>query len=126
GVRDPRCYALWLLTPMMLSTIAIGNATTLVIFLAAALWRWRDSPWLAAGALVAAIATKLFVAPLVVWLIVTRRYRTAALTLAGVPLVILSAWGLIGFAAVDRYGSILSATNPHHPPPPPPPPRPLP
>src|SRR5262249_59841645 len=114
GVRDPRCYALWLLTPMMLSTIAIGNATTLVIFLAAALWRWRDSPWLAAGALVAAIATKLFVAPLVVWLIVTRRYRTAALTLAGVPLVILSAWGLIGLAAVGSLRLVPSGQHHHH------------
>lgn len=111
GVRDLRCYALWLLTPMMLSTIAIGNATTLVIFLAAALWRWRDSPWIAAGALIAAIATKLFAAPLVVWLIATRRYRAAALTLAGVPLVVLCAWAAIGFSSIERYRSILSANN---------------
>jgi len=111
GVRDPRCYALWLLTPLMLSTITIGNATTLVIFLVAVLWRWRDSPWIAAGALVAAIATKLFVAPLLIWLIATRRYRAAALTVAGVPLVVVSAWAVVGFAAIDRYGSILSANN---------------
>jgi hypothetical protein len=111
GVRDPRCFALWLLTPMMLSTVAIGNATTLVILLVAIVWRWRNRPWIAAGALVAAIATKLFVAPLVVWLIATKRYRAAAVTVAGVPLVILSAWGVVGFAAIGRYSSILSANN---------------
>jgi alpha-1,2-mannosyltransferase len=111
GVRDLRCYALWLLTPMMLSTIFVGNATTLVILLVAVLWRWRDSPWVAAAALVAAIATKLFAAPLVVWLIATKRYRAAALTVAGVPLVILSAWAVVGFAAIGRYSSILSANN---------------
>jgi len=111
GVRDPRCYAVWLLTPMMLSTVAIGNATTLVIFLAAVLWRWRDSPLIAGAALVAAIATKLFAAPLVVWLIASRRYRAAALTVAGVPLVILSAWAAVGFAAIGRYSSILAAND---------------
>jgi glycosyl transferase family 87 len=111
GVRDLRCYALWVLTPMMLSTIAIGNATTLVIFLLAVVWRRRDSPWIAAGALVVAIATKLFAAPFVFWLITTRRYRAAALTVVGVPLVLASSWAVVGFAAIDRYGSILSANN---------------
>jgi alpha-1,2-mannosyltransferase len=111
GVRDPRCYALWLLTPMMLSTVAVGNATTLVILFVAVLWRWRDSPLVAACALVAAIATKLFAAPLIVWLIATRRYRAAALTAAGVPLVILSCWAVVGFAAIERYSSILAANN---------------
>jgi alpha-1,2-mannosyltransferase len=111
GIRDPRCYALWLLTPMMLSTVAVGNATTLVILFVAVLWRWRDSPVVAAGALVAAIATKLFAAPLIIWLIATRRYRAAALTAAGVPLVILSCWAVVGFAAIERYGSILAANN---------------
>jgi hypothetical protein len=111
GVRDLRCYALWLLTPMMLSTIAIGNATILVIFLVAVLWRFRDRPWIAAGTLVAAIAMKLFAAPLVVWLIATKRYRAATLTVVGVPLVILSSWAVLGFAAIDRYSSILSAND---------------
>ena len=83
GVRDVRCYAVWLLTPMMLSTVAIGNATTLVILLVAVLWRWRDTAWIAAAALIAAIATKLFAAPLIVWLIATKRYRAAGLTAVG-------------------------------------------
>jgi alpha-1,2-mannosyltransferase len=111
NVRDFRCYALWLFTPMMLSTIVIGNATTLVILLVAIVWRWRDVPWIAATALVAAIATKLFVAPLVVWLLVTKRYRAAALTILGVPAVILAAWAVIGFRGLGRYGAILSAND---------------
>ncbi len=111
GVRDVRCYAVWLLTPMMLSTVAIGNATTLVILLVAVLWRWRDTPWIAAAALIAAIATKLFAAPLIVWLIATKRYRAAGLTAVGVPVVILGAWAAIGFSAIGRYGSILSAND---------------
>jgi hypothetical protein len=111
GVRDVRCYALWLLTPMMLSTVAIGNATTLVILLVAVLWRWRDTPSIAATALIAAIATKLFVAPLIIWLVATKRYRAAAIAAVGAPAVILSAWAAIGFSAIGRYGSILSAND---------------
>lgn len=111
GVRNLRCYALWLLTPMVLSTIAIGNATMLVILLVAVVWRYRDTPWAAAIALTAAVAMKLFVAPLVIWLIVTRRYRAALLTAVCTPVVVLAAWAVIGFSAIGRYPSILSANT---------------
>jgi len=111
GVRDLRCYALWLLTPMMLSTIAIGNATTLVVFLVALVWRFRDRAWIAAAALAAAIATKLFAAPLLLWLVATKRYRAAALAAVGAPALVLAAWAAIGFSAIGRYASILSAND---------------
>lgn len=99
------------MTPMMLSTIAIGNATVLVILLVAVLWRWRDRAWIAGAALIAAIAVKLFVAPLIVWLVATRRYRAAAITAVGAPAAILAAWAAIGFAGISRYASILSAND---------------
>jgi hypothetical protein len=111
GVRDPRQYVLWLATPMVLSTAAIGNATVLVVFFVALTWRWRDSPGRAAVALTAAIAIKLFVAPLVVWLLLTKRYRAAAYTVIATPLVILGAWAVIGFAGLSRYASVLSANR---------------
>ena len=111
GVRDPRCYALWLLTPMMLSTIAIGNATVLVVFFVALAWRFRDRSSAAGLALAAAIATKLFAAPLVVWLVATKRYRAAAVAVAGAFAMIAVAWGAIGFAAIGRYPAILSAND---------------
>lgn len=111
GVRDLRCYALWLLTPMMLSTIAIGNATVLVVFLVALVWRYRDRPLIAGLSLAGAIGLKLFAAPLVVWLIATKRYRAAACATVGAAAVILGAWATIGFAAIGRYPSILSAND---------------
>jgi glycosyl transferase family 87 len=111
GVRDVRCYAVWLLTPMMLSTIAIGNATTLVVLLVAVAWRFRDRAWIVGLTLAAAIATKLFAAPLVVWLVATRRYRAAAIAAAGAPALILAAWASIGFSDIGRYPSILSAND---------------
>jgi alpha-1,2-mannosyltransferase len=111
GIRDARLYALWLFTPMMLTTTAIGNGTVLVVFLSAVLWRWRDSPRTAAVALSGAIAIKLFVAPMIVWLLITKRYRAAALTLLATPVLVICSWAVIGFSALGRYPSILTANR---------------
>ncbi|HEX4521811.1 MAG TPA: glycosyltransferase family 87 protein [Gaiellaceae bacterium] len=111
GVRDPRCYALWLLNPMALSTIAIGNATILVILLVAVAWRWRDSPWVTGLALAAAVAVKFFVAPLVIWMLATKRYKAAAVTTLTVPVAVLTAWATVGFSGITRYPSILSMND---------------
>lgn len=111
GVRDPRLYALWLLTPMVLSTAAIGNATVLVVFLTALMWRYRDRAVVAGAALAGAVAIKLFVAPLVVWLAATRRYRAAAYATGIAAAAILGAWAVIGFSGLGRYASILRANR---------------
>lgn len=111
GVRDPRCYALWLLTPLILSTLAAGNGTVLVIFLVALAWRYRDQPWFTAAALVCAIAIKLYAVPLIFWLLLTKRYRAALLVGAGAPLVIVAAWAAIGFEGMRGYPALLSANT---------------
>lgn len=111
GVRDVRCYLLWVLNPAMLGTIVTGNATVLVILCVALLWRWRDHAYRAAACLVVAICIKLFVAPLWLWLLMTRRYRAAATTAAAVPAVILGSWACIGFSGLRRYPGILDADN---------------
>jgi hypothetical protein len=111
GVRDLRCYALWLLTPMVLATALFGNATILIILLFAILWRWRDNAIVAAAALTAAIAIKLFVAPMIIWLLFRGRFRAAAYTALATPFFILGAWAAIGFSAIGRYVSILSAND---------------
>ncbi len=48
---------------------------------------------------------------LIIWLIATRRYRAALLTAVCTPLVVLAAWAVIGFSAIGRYPSILSANT---------------
>jgi hypothetical protein len=111
GVRDLRCYFFWLLSPPILSTIVIGNATTIVVLLAALLWRWRHSPDRAGLSLAAAIAIKLFLAPLAVWLVVRRRYRAAVYALIAAPLAVLVAWACIRFSALTRYPAIVSAND---------------
>jgi alpha-1,2-mannosyltransferase len=107
GVRDPRLYGLWLLTPMLLSTAAIGNATVLVVLLCALVWRYRDRAGVAGVALAAAVALKLFAAPLGIWLLAQRRYRAAGVAAGATAVLIFGAWACIGFTGLGQYTSIL-------------------
>lgn len=106
-VRDWRCYALWLTSALVMLPVLIGNATLLVVLSVALLWRYRDRPWAAAAALTAAISIKLFMAPLWLWLVLTRRYRAAWYTTALAPTVMLAAWALIGFDGLREYPRLM-------------------
>ncbi|HLA13520.1 MAG TPA: glycosyltransferase family 87 protein, partial [Gemmatimonadaceae bacterium] len=101
-VRDPRCYALALISIPVMGGLAWGNATLLLVPLVALAWRWRNS-WPRAGIVVGlAIASKLFAWPLLVWLLATRRYRAAVATA-----VILLPWAAIGFEGLTSYPDLL-------------------
>ena len=91
--------------------LAWGNATLLLVPLVALAWRWRDS-WLRAGVVVGlAIASKLFVWPLLAWLLGTRRYRAAGIAAAATAAVILVPWALIGFDGITSYPDLLRAAE---------------
>ena len=107
-VRSKEKWVLWLGCPLVLIPVLIGNITPVVVLAVALLWRWRDKAWLAAGALTAGIVIKLFVAPLVLWLLITRRYRAAIITTIAAPTVILASWTLIGFRGLLDYPAILN------------------
>ena len=59
------------------------------------------------AALGAAVAAKLFVWPVVVWLILTRRYRAAAWAVASGLVLVFGAWALIGFDGLRDYPKLL-------------------
>ena len=83
-----------------------GNATLLLVPLVALAWRWRDH-WLrtvASRGLV--ISSKLFLWPLLFWLLGTRRYRALQRPRDrsrrdGAP------WVVIGFAGIASYPDLL-------------------
>jgi hypothetical protein len=78
GVRDPRIYGVLLLWPPVISGIQSGNVTLFVGLLTACAWRCRKRQ-LAPGLLVGLTASaKVFMWPLALWLIATKRYRAAA------------------------------------------------
>jgi hypothetical protein len=107
GVRDWRCHLLWLLTPLMLIPIVSVDVTPVIVLCAALVWRWRDRALLAAGALSVAIAVKLLLAPLFLWLVLTRRYRAAAYTAIGAPILLLGPWAAVGFNGLLDYPATL-------------------
>jgi alpha-1,2-mannosyltransferase len=103
GVRDWRCYALALASLPMASSIMIGTLSPLLALGAAAAWRYRDRRYVVAIAIVAVVVTKIFLWPLLIWLVATRRFRTAVTTiLLGIG-VTLGCWAILAFDGLREY-----------------------
>jgi hypothetical protein len=107
GVRDWRCYVIALTSPVVIHGLFYGNLTIVMVLLAALAWRYRDRSRVAGLALGAAVAAKLFVWPVVVWLVLTRRYRAAAWAVVSALVLIFGAWALIGFEGLRDYPKLL-------------------
>jgi hypothetical protein len=108
GVRDWRLYVLALCSFPFVSGIALGQPDGLLALAAALAWRYRDSNRgaLAGGALIAA---KLLAWPLVIWLLVTRRTRLAAITALTAAALLTVSWASIGFKGLLAYPHLLAA-----------------
>jgi alpha-1,2-mannosyltransferase len=107
GVRDWRCYGLALLTAPVVDTVSLGALSSLLLLGVAAAWRYRDRRHVAAAVTAVTAVAKLFVWPLFVWLLATRRLRTT-LEAAVVALVLLvCGWAAIGFAGLRGYPHLL-------------------
>lgn len=78
GVRDWRIYGLLGLWPTTFAAIQSGNLTVPLALLVALAWRYRERRYAPGIAIGAAIALKLFLWPLLVWLLATRRIRSGA------------------------------------------------
>jgi Glycosyltransferase family 87 len=110
GVRDWRCHALALAALPMSSSIMIGTLSPFIALGAAAAWRNRDRRWVVATAIVAVVVTKIFLWPLAIWLVATRRFRTAATTVALGIAVTAGSWGILGFDGLADYPHLLGKT----------------
>src|SRR5215470_2057893 len=77
GVRDWRCYGLALLTAPVFDTVSLGALSSALLLGIAVAWRYRDRPYVAAPVTALTAVAKLFAWPLFVWLLATRRLRTA-------------------------------------------------
>jgi hypothetical protein len=103
GVRDWRCYGACAASLPTASALWIGTPTPLLALATACAWRWRDRRWVAVVALTGAVATKIFLWPLFVWLLATRRYRTAIAGMATIGVAVIGAWGMLGFSGLSSY-----------------------
>lgn len=106
-VRDWRCYGLTALLPSVYGSVQTGNLTLFLTVALALVWRWRARP-VACGVLVAAVlALKLFLWPVLIWLVATRRWP--AVMYAGVVGVAASlvGWLVVGFGALSDFPTLL-------------------
>ena len=111
GVRDWRCLVLAVTTPVVVHGLYYGNVTVLLLVPLALAWRYRDRAAIAGVSVGLAIAAKLFVWPLVVWLLLTRRFRAAAWALGSSIALLLGAWAVIGFEGLRDYPALLRAVQ---------------
>ncbi len=109
GVRDWRLYvAIFLLLPVI-GALELGQVEILLTLLAALLWRFRDRWLIAAAALGVGLAIKPLMFPLLIWLLVTRRFKAALATCAVTLGLTLGSWAAIGFSGLRGYPELLQA-----------------
>jgi hypothetical protein len=111
GVRDWRCYGVALLWLPVIENVLIGSISTLLALGLAVAWRYRDSRWTAPLVVAAVIASKVFLWPVLVWLVATRRGMAAARALLIAGVAVLGSWALIGFAGLGSYPRLLDVLS---------------
>lgn len=107
GVRDWRCVAVALLSPAAVFGFVYGNTSMLFVLGVVGLWLLRQR---ALGGVVLGlmIASKLFLFPLLAWLLFTRRYRQLIAAVGSCALFSLVGWLVVGFDTAD---DLISATR---------------
>jgi alpha-1,2-mannosyltransferase len=110
-VRDWRCYGivtLWYPTVACLGTGAVGPFLALLL---AVSWRHRGRPLVAASALSIALVAKLFLWPVGLWLLATRRWRASVLTVALASVELLVPFAPLGWGGLRSYQKLLVALD---------------
>jgi hypothetical protein len=107
NVRDPRCYALALLCVPVIQGLVMGNITVVLVLPLALVWRYRDRALAGGAALGFLIAIKLLLWPLFVWLLATRRIKTAFTAGAVAVAAVVLPWAAIGFKGLADYTQLL-------------------
>ena len=98
GVRSPWALGV-LVTPPVITGLAMGNVAVLVMLALALAWRYRTRHWWVGLLVGLLISARLYLWPLAVWLLLARRYRAAAVSLASAV-----GWSAAGWAAVGFHG----------------------
>jgi hypothetical protein len=108
GVRDLRCLALAALSAPVAFAVQNGNMSALITLFAALAWRYRH--W---GPVGVAVALKLFVWPLVLWLAFVRGTRAALTAMVVAAGLTLASWAVIGFDGLLSYPTTLRRLREH-------------
>lgn len=107
-VRDWRCYGALFLSYPVVYGLVLGNVTPLLMLAAALAWRYRARPVVAGAAMGFAIAFKLILWPLLLWLVIAGRAKAAIVAAVAAAGATLGCWAAIGFAGLGDYPHLLS------------------
>ena len=109
GVRDIRCFALAAGSLPVLQGVVMGTVTPILMLLLAIAWSKREHTRWIAGTAAAAVAIKLFVLPIGIWLVATGACaRRSQLLIASVALL-AAGWLLVGLHTATGYPHLLSS-----------------
>jgi alpha-1,2-mannosyltransferase len=106
-VEDWRCYGIAVASAPAIDTLALGALTSFLLLGAALAWRYRDNAVIVALATSFTAVLKLFLWPLGVWLLATRRWRAAVICVGVTLVLLLGGWAVIGFAGLRSYPTTL-------------------
>jgi hypothetical protein len=107
GVEDWRCYGLAIVSAPAVNSLGVGAITSFLLLGAALAWRHRGNTWVAGVATAFTAVLKLFLWPLGIWLLATRRWRAAAVC-AGTGLILLvGGWAVIDFTGLRSYPTLV-------------------
>ena len=109
NVRDPWIYAIAFSSSPVLIGWQHGNLLLMLLLGLAVSWRWRDQPLVAGVSVAALVAAKLFLWPLLIWLVVTKRVRAALYSAGFVAIAVLGSWAIIGLDGFRDYPQLLRA-----------------
>jgi alpha-1,2-mannosyltransferase len=108
GVRDWRCYGAAFASAAVLTAITLATLTPLLALGLAVAWRYRDRRGIAAPTVAAVVVAKLFLWPVLVWLLVTRRIGTTVAAGAWAVALTLAGWAVIGWDGFGDYPRLVS------------------
>lgn len=111
GVADWRCYGIVLASMTTLGALRLGTFTPWLLLGLALAWRYRDKRVAGAVTVGCVIVTKVFLWPVLLWLVLSRRGVTAVLALLVAAVVTLGSWAVLGFAGLSDYPRLLSSLS---------------
>ena len=109
GIRDWRAYAVVALWEPVVVGWETANITLLVVCGLALIWRFRDRAPVAGLVLAALISIKIFLFPVAIWMLATRRFTALAWACAGTIALNLISWAVVGLDQITVYYHVLKA-----------------
>lgn len=107
GVTELRCYLVMLFWMPMLQAVGLGTIAPFLALALALVWKHRDETLVLSLALALAVVAKLFLWPLFLWLLATRRWGAALTSAAASAALVLIPWAALGFHDFLWYPHVL-------------------